>query len=318
MATNKHTTAKTKYHITNWSAYNKALVSRGSLTLWVSQEALASWRAAKLHHKNGHPFEFSDDCIVLLGILREVYRLPLRQTIGLTRSIFELMQVVLPIPDFSTLSRRLQTVRIPYRTTRLSRSDNLVVLLDSTGVKVAGEGSWKIRMHGKAHATKWRKLHIATNEANGEVLSLTVTDAPIQDGSQVPELLAAIPDPIATVIADGAYDTRPCRAAIQERGATALIPPNKRGKIHPQDSVLQERNAMLQYIHHTSRQHWKQSSGYHQRSSIEATMWRYKASFSDRLSTRTDKSQESQLKLRTHILNRWLQLGMPAYSGQPS
>jgi IS5 family transposase len=256
--------------------------------------------------------------MVLLGILREVYHLPLRQTIGLAQSILDLMQVVLPLPDFSTLSRRLQTVCIPLSTTRQPRSGNLVVLIDSTGVKVAGEGSWKIRMHGKSHATKWRKLHIATSESGGEILSLTVTDAPQSDWSQVPELLTAIPGTIARVIADGAYDVRPCRKVILERGATALIPPNKRGKIHLEDSILRERNTMLQTIRRTSRQHWKQSSGYHRRSRIEATMFRYKAAFSDRLSTRTDISQESQLSLRTHILNRWLQLGMPAYGGQPS
>lgn len=316
--TNIQTTAPQKYHITNWKSYNQALVARGSLTLWVSQEALASWRAAKLFHKNGRPFEFSDNCIVLLGILREIYHLPLRQTVGLAASIFELMGVVLPLPNFSTLSRRLQAVRIPLSTTRRPLCGSLVVLVDSTGVKVAGEGSWKIRMHGKSHATKWRKLHIATNGTTGEVLALAVTDAPVQDGSQVPGLLQAIPDTIAAVIADGAYDTRPCRKAIQQHHAHALIPPNKRGKIHPKDPVLQERNVVLQEMHRTSRQHWKRSSGYHRRSRIEATMFRYKAAFSDRLSTRTDQSQEAQLKLRTHILNRWFQLGMPCFAVQPS
>jgi hypothetical protein len=315
---NKNITTKPSYNITNWNSYNQALVSRGSLTLWVSPEAIASWNAQAAPGKNGHPFVFSDDCIILLGILKEAYRLPLRQAIGFAASIFRLMGITTTVPDYTTLARRLQRVAIPLAT-RKPRSGSLVVLADSTGVKVAGEGSWKIRMHGKAHATKWRKLHIATDGIRGDILEMTVTDAPVSDWSQLPLLLGAVPREveITDVLADGAYDVRPCRKAISQRGARALIPPNKRAILHPKDTVLAQRNATIQTIHDSSMEQWKRDSGYHRRSRIEATMWRYKASFTDRISARTDRAQEAQLRLRSRILNRFLLLGMPAYAPQP-
>jgi len=315
---NKNTTAKQRYHITNWKDYNQALASRGSLTLWVSQEATASWRAPTLHHKNGHPFQFSDDCIRLLGILREAYRLPLRQTIGFARSICRLMGLAVVLPDYSTLCRRLNVVRVPLGN-RTWRHSALVVVVDSTGLKVSGEGEWKVRLHGKTKCRVWRKLHLALDYTSRDIVALTMTDAPATDHQQLPGLLDQVAAPLVEVLGDMAYDTRLVRQYLANRQALATIPPRRRAQSWP-DTLpgAKTRNEALATIQVTSRKHWKRQVGYHGRSRVETVMWRYEAAFGDKLATRKDRTQLTQLRLRTHILNRFTQLGMPRFAVQPS
>lgn len=62
----------------DWSAYNKALIERGSLTVWIDEDALARWAAPENPFKRGRPFVFGDIAIQFLLTLREAYRLPLR------------------------------------------------------------------------------------------------------------------------------------------------------------------------------------------------------------------------------------------------
>lgn len=132
------------YRIRNRKAYTDALVRRGSLTLWVHQYTLHAWRH-RGPARRGAQFEYSDLAIECLLTLRSVYRLTLRATEGFARSLFGLMEVGLPVPDYTTLCRRSATARV----TLPKRAEGpLHLALDSTGLKVYGEGEWKVRQHG--------------------------------------------------------------------------------------------------------------------------------------------------------------------------
>src|SRR5687768_15920030 len=102
---------KTEYRIKNWKKYNEALVQRGSITLWIAPDALQGWmhRGTK---RRGRPFVFSEAAIECALTLRTVFRLPLRQTEGFLHSVFALMQIGLPVPDYSTLSLRAKTLHV--------------------------------------------------------------------------------------------------------------------------------------------------------------------------------------------------------------
>ena len=123
------------------------------------------------------------------------------------------------MPDFSTLSRRQKTlaVNIPYRGSR----GPLHLLVDSTGIKVEGEGEWHARKHGGTKRRVWRKIHLGIDEQTLEVRAVEVIGNHIGDAPVLPDLLSQIPpeQEIATVTADGAYDTRRCHDAIADRGA---------------------------------------------------------------------------------------------------
>src|SRR3990170_8294534 len=98
--------AKLSYKITNWGEYNESLVRRGDVTFWFSDDVIESWEHANDEPKVGHPFVYSDTAVECLLVLRELFRLPYRQTEGLGKSLTQLMQIALDIPDYTSLAKR--------------------------------------------------------------------------------------------------------------------------------------------------------------------------------------------------------------------
>src|SRR5271169_3569947 len=176
-------TRKGTYKITNWRKYNESLVQRGSITFWFSEDVVENWHHANARPKVGHPFMYSDSAIECLLVLRELFQLPYRQTEGLGRSLAELMQIALDIPDFTSLAKRAAKMGVSLDVTKhVGRID---VVVDSTGLKVFGEGEWKMRTHGKTKRRTWRKLHLAVNPATQEIEAETLTENNADDTSQV-------------------------------------------------------------------------------------------------------------------------------------
>ena len=219
---------KTQYRIRNWPQYNAALRERGSLTLWVDEEALAAWRYTGPKQR-GAQYVYADAAIKCVLTLRAVYHLALRATEGLARSLLGLLQVALPVPSYSTLSRRAAAVAVALGAR--PRAGPLHLVIDSSGFKVYGEGEWKVRLHGWSKRRTWRKLHLAVDEATGEIVAAVASTAGVSDDDALPDLLAGVPGAIGQVSADGAYDKRRCYEAIEERGAQAAIPPRRDAKI---------------------------------------------------------------------------------------
>src|SRR5215510_8880961 len=147
---------KTPYRIRNWPKYNTALIARGSLTLWIDEGALRAWRYT-CPRQRGAQYVYADAAIKCVLTLRVVYHLALRATKGLARSVFALLAVALPVPSYSTLSRRAAELTVALGA--LSRSGPLPLVIDSSGFKVYGEGEWKVRQHGWSKRRTWRKLH---------------------------------------------------------------------------------------------------------------------------------------------------------------
>ncbi len=303
---------QTIYHIRNWSAYDRALVQRGSLTIWISEEALTTW-AYQGPRQRGAQFDYSDQAIEAVLTLKEVFHLSNREAEGLVRSVFALMQVALAVPDHSTLSRRGRTVQI-----RLPRRAHgpLRVVMDSSGLKVYGEGEWKVRQHGWSKRRTWRKMHLSVDAVSGEVQAAMLSTASVSDAEMVEPMLAQIEKPLERVAADGAYDKRPVYASLQARAPDAeiVIPPRHNARIwqhgnthappHPRDETLR-------FIRVHGRQKWKADSDYHQRSLAETAIFRFKTIFGDHLSTRLLATQATQFGARCRALNILTHLGMP-------
>lgn len=99
---------KSSYRITNWPEYNKSLKQRESLTIWLSEDFEKSWLAVKQDKQTrGRPFLYSETCIKLMLSLRHLFKFALRQLTGFIDSLFVLMGKILPIPEFSRLSKRM-------------------------------------------------------------------------------------------------------------------------------------------------------------------------------------------------------------------
>jgi IS5 family transposase len=303
---------KTKYRLHNWKNYNESLVNRGSLTFWFSEDVISAWNNHARSGKRGRPKDYDDTAIVTMATLQEIYHLPLRQTEGFLRSIFELLKLDLSVPDYSTLCRRRAALEIELPTRR--RDEPLHVVVDSTGIKVFGEGEWKVRQHGYSYRRTWRKLHLGVDEASGEILAVVVTTNNYTDGQVLPELLDQVTAEIDQVSGDGAYDKRNCYKAIKKRKAKAAIPPRRNAKVWRHGNTKKERLARdqnLRRIRKVGRAAWKKETGYHRRSLAETAVFRVKSIFGRQVSARSFNGQAAQLLVRCAALNRMTQLGMP-------
>ena len=212
------------YKTRNWPAYNEALKRRGSLTIWF--DPAMTWDAAPTSKRGRQP-DYSDAAIQACLTMKVLFGMALRQTTGFVESLLRLIGLDWAVPDFSTLSRRQKTlkVNIPYR----GSDGPLHLLVDSTGIKVEGEGEWNARKHGGTKRRVWRKIHIGIDEKSLEIRAAKFTTSEIGDVPMLPELLDQIPlgQEIRSVTPDGAFDTRKCHDAIAARGAAAIIPPGR-------------------------------------------------------------------------------------------
>jgi heme-degrading monooxygenase HmoA len=313
---------KKQYKVRNWHEYNEALVNRGRITFWITEEAMKNWEEQKKDKKDGKkrkpgkPKLFSDTAIETTLVVGQVFHLPLRQTEGFVASILSMFQVSLKTPDFSTLSIRGRNMPVCIAARPMS-SQSIHIVVDSTGAKVYGEGEWKVRQHGWTKRRRWKKLHVGVDEATGDILLGEVTDCSVSDGDMLEPLLASLPEEtvVQQVSADGAYDQRKCYDALRSRSVHRVaIPPKRNARIWRHGNSKDERLARdenLRRIRSVGRKTWKQEANYHRRSLAETTMFRLKTIFTDRVSSRTDTRQRTELLLRCKALNRMTTLGMP-------
>lgn len=300
------------YRLRNWKQYNNALVERGSLTLWFCDDMIADWINHQKTGKRGRSNTYADTAILCMATLQEVYHLRLRSTQGLLLSLMKLMDLDLPVPDYSTLCRRRKTLEVVLP--RRCEGEPLHVVVDSTGVKVFGEGEWKVRQHGYCRRRTWRKLHMGVNEATSEVVAAVLTTNDFTDGQVLPDLLQQIDEQIEQVSGDKAYDKRNCYEVIRARQARAAIPPQKGAHIWQHanskaDRLIRDEN--LRRIRAVGRRKWKQEVGYHRRSLAETAVFRVKMIFGERVSARGFEGQAAQVLVRCAALNRMTQMGMP-------
>jgi hypothetical protein len=299
------------YRIRSWKRYNDALVRRGSLTLWVDQAAFDTWRYQG-PTQQGAQFLFSDAAIECLLTLRAVYHLTLRATEGFALSLFDLMAVDLPIPDYSTLCRRAGALCI---TLPKKATGPLHLVLDSTGLKDYGEGEWKVRQHGYSKRRTWLKLHLAVDPGTHEVQAALVTEPGATDEEAVPALLNQVGSPISGGAgADGSYDRRSVYEALERRGARAIIPPRRDAKIQRHGNRSGPRPARdehLRRIRQIGRAAWEQESGYHRRSLGEMATFRMKTIFGAGLSSRAAERRATEVGVRCRALNIMTHQGMP-------
>ena len=306
--------AKSSYKITNWSKYNESLVQRGSITFWFSEDVIDQWEHANEVPKVGHPFVYSDIAIESLLVLRELFRLPYRQTEGLGRSLAQLMQVEVSIPDYTSLAKRAAKMEVSLGVS--GRTGAIDVVVDSTGLKVFGEGEWKTRKHGVSKRRTWRKLHLAVNPKTREIEAEVLTENSGHDADQVEELLDQVDAPVNAFYGDGAYDQWKVYGTLDEQQIKPIIPPRRNAKIkqHGNSSELPlPRDEAIREIRRIGRKCWKESIGYHRRSLSETAMYRMKCCFGNKLKNRELPNQRTEARLRSKILNQFPRLGLPLF-----
>jgi len=312
----RHKFAKKQYRVTNWAEYNESLRNRGDLTIWITGDARTHWIAPRRGSRGGQP-QYSDLAITMCLTLGMVYKLPLRQTQGLMRSIARLMQLNVAVPDFSTLSRRGHSLSLPSQP-RTKQTDPVHLVVDSTGLKIFGEGEWLQNKHKtKAKRKSWRKLHLGLDLATGDIICSELTPDDVGDTTALPELIDQINVPVCRFLADGAYDGTPTDDMLRARfGETVeiIIPPPKNAALSSQsahDPTFRDRR--ITEIQARGRMAWQARSGYNQRSRIETQMGRWKTVIGPKLKARRFENQHTEVKISVAILNQMTELGRPVF-----
>ena len=302
-----HPKYKTKYRVTNWADYDRALVQRGDITLWISEDAIKSW-TPNPSGKRGAPRKYSDLAIETALTMRLVYGLPLRQAEGFLRSLLNIMGLDLDAPDHTTLSRRSRQLNIALRPK--PSTDPIDLIIDSTGLSIVGQGEWAAAKHGKRGKRGWRKLHIGVN-GDGEIVAQVLTDGNVDDAKTGALLIEQVEGDIQEIIGDAAYDTSAIYEAAGARGADVVVPPVKGAVVSGSKLRLSARDETVLKVDALGRREWKKESGYHRQGRVENTFFRYKQIFDGKLHARHEKGQEVEAALACRILNRMTGLGLP-------
>jgi DDE family transposase len=290
----RHPTYKTAYRVKNWHEYDQALRDRGDITLWMSQDAIHAWTPPQTG-KRGAQRVYSDIAIETALTLRLLFRLPLRQTEGFLQAILTLMDLTLPCPDHTTLSRRNATLVIRQQVERASQGP-VDLIADSTGLKVCGQGEWHTQKHEEKKCKRWKKLHIGVDD-RGQIIASTLTEGHEQDPSQVPEFLSQVGRVIERFIGDGIYDQEPVYAAVMAHSpeARVIVPPRKDAVLSRQVfTAPTQRDQHVLTIASVGRLGWKRLSGYYTQAYAENVFARFKRTFGDRLRTKRDESQRGK------------------------
>ena len=310
-ADRRHRIPRTRYKITNWQVYEAGLRQRGSLTVWFTEDAIAAWRAAPRTTPGGQT-RYSNLAIETALTLRTVFHQPLRQTEGLVGSLLGLMGLDLPVPDHSTLSRRAGTLTVAPEA-RVA-SGPLHLLVDSTGVKLGGPAEWLVEKHGSQRRRAWRKLHLGVDTETGTIMASTLTGKEVDDAAELDPLLDQIEEPVAAVIADGAYDQDRVYDTVAEHHpeAAVVVPPRATAVLSPSaETDPTQRDRHLQAIAERGRMGWQRTSGYNARAGAEGTISRYKRIIGDTLRSHARPAQEIETQIAVKVLNRMLELGCP-------
>ena len=189
------------------------------------------------------------------------------------------------------------------------------IVIDSTGLKVYGEGEWKVRKHGYSKRRTWRKLHLGCDPKTGFIHCFTLTDNATDDGSQLEPLLEQVEHEVDDACLDGAYDTEDCWDELIGRTMNPIIPPRKNAvewyEHEEGDLPDHPRNVALSQIEEIGRKKWKEQSGYHRRSLSETAMYRFKTIHGRKLYSRKMETQQTETKIKIKTLNIMTAQGMP-------
>ncbi len=223
-------------------------------------------------------------------------------------SVFKLANIPLVCPYYTCISRRAKEVEVSSKTKTRGTIQHLAI--DATGLKVYGEGEWKVKKHGTDGKRRvWRKLHIAVDTSTHEIVAAELSLSNVTDAEVLPNLLKQTRRKIIEVAGDGAYDTRNCHDAIRIKRAIPLIPPREGAAFwergHPRNLAVGCQKL------HGSHKKWKKRYGYHKRSLSETAMYRVKQLLGGKLSLRNYNAQVGETYAMIKALNKLTGLGMP-------
>ena len=304
---------KQKHTVSNWSEYNANLKKRGDIEIWLSQGVIDNWYfEERIYDGAGSSKRYTNDAIIACHEIRQVFKLPLRQTQGFINPLFQMMNLPIQCPDYTTLSRRLSELNIKsLRYTKHSKKDESIaaIALDSTGLKRFGRDEWHQEKHKVSARRSWRKAHFGIDE-NHYIQAAVLTDRFTHDDEVVDELVGQITNEIDHFTADSAYDESPVydKLAAHSPSSNIVIPPAKNAVINSNAHEMRNRN--IWEIEENGRMAWQRYHNYGQLNYSELGVQRYKRILGRAMHAREMNRQKQEFMIGCSVLNKMTSLGM--------
>lgn len=193
-------------------------------------------------------------------------------------------------------------------------SGSIDIVVDSTGLKVFGEGEWKVPQHGAGKRRTWRKIHLAVDSSTHEIVAAVTTKSSTHDSAAVEPLLNQISIEVKSFRGDGAYDNHKIYNRLSDQGVDAIIPPRRNAlpkAKNPNTENTSPRDCAVHTINNAGSKYWKELTNYHQRSLAETAIYRLKNTLGEKLKNRTLANQITEVAIKCKMLNLFLALAVP-------
>jgi IS5 family transposase len=293
----------------NWSEYNDHLVRRGEI--YIDLAWLEGWQAevqAMNEGKRGRPFDYPETMMEFLACVRQVFRLPWRQMEGFLRGLFRVLRSLhdhLRAADYTTLWRRVaaKVVEVP-----VQLEEDVIIAVDSSGVKVTNRGEW-LRRRGLLGLTRgWLKLHIAVDVRTKAILAVEVTDEGTGDAGMLPGLVegaqAVVGGRVVKVLGDGGYDTMANFNFLDSRGVEAVIKVRKDASRRSRGSRARAR--AVREFQDMGYEAWKEEKEYGQRWACEVALSAFKRIFGEHVLARRRDLMVAEVLTKVALYNMML------------
>lgn len=289
----------------NWSEYENKAVMRGNLMFYISPEIAKSWYPApNVPKKPGGQQIYTDKCIEDLMGLKYLLGLDYRALEGFAKGLLTASGLRhLPHPDRSTINDRSISMRIklPLLT---NPKTGYVASLDSTGLKIHGQGEWNRKKHKQRDRANWVKMHLVIDNQSMQILAVESTADDVQDPEMFNDLMNGLPNTPSAVIGDGAYDTFNAYQRAINDGFDLIVPPKNTAVVTKSDQPhIIARNKQVEYYQGKGIHAWANKNDYWKRNRVETTMSRFVTKFSDRLSARIVQAQQNEVVIKCKLLN---------------
>lgn len=300
----------------DWPKYNNGLVNRGNITLFVSKDLAKDWLVQYdkgVIRKRGGQAKYTETAITSLLSLRFALKLPLRAIEGFVKSMISLLNLDIEVPDYTTLSMKISKMHIKLPPVYKDNCGH-IMSLDSTGLKIHGQGEWNRKKHSQRDRRQWVKMHLAVDNETMQILAVESTADDVHDCEVFGQLVDAVPDKIDKALGDGAYDTLAAYKKSTDSGIELVALPRGNAAVeqNAKDLHLIKRNEHVAYYKEKGIYAWANKNGYWSRNRAEATMSRFKTTFSGTLSSRKVTSQKNEIVLKCAILNTFANIIMPS------
>lgn len=287
----------------NWPSYNRSLVRRGEILF--SYDILDTWsyeleRMNK--NKKGKPFTFPDSFILAIGYIRTSFHLPYRQTEGIVKATGKRLPAN---PSYGHICKRINKLTIDTKKYKIDDDDDLIISIDSTGIKVTNRGQWMDEKWNVQNRKGYLKIHVAVNIKTKEILALIVTDGKVHDGKILKKLVNNVLDnqdkkKIKSVLADGAYDSNTNFEYLQEKKITSAIKVRRNSIVSPKNSRLRNRESRLQT---KDLLKWKKKRKYGQRWMAETAFSSIKRMFGEYTSATKFQNMLKEMMIKVSLYN---------------